>query len=147
MPNKPPLHYQETDYSCAPACLLMVLNALGVSRTEAEIRQDSKCTPEGTEPDALVEAAKKYGFAGSIKKHRLSFNQLRKRLQHGHYPIVYLGVSLSTDSRSQKHSVVVFEIDRTGVHILDPIRGQLTIPKEVFEEQWEDMDRVTIVIS
>lgn len=125
----------------------MVLDAFGVSRTEAEIRQDSRCTPDGTKPNDLVEAAKKYGFASSIQEHRQSFNHLRKRLRQGHYPIVYLGVSLSTDTQSQKHSVVVFEIDRTGVHILDPIRGQLTIPKEVFEKQWEDMDRVTIVIS
>lgn len=125
----------------------MVLKAFGVSRTEAEIRQDSKCKPEGTEPDDLVEAAKKYGFASSMKERYLSFNQLRKRLQQGHYPIVYLGVSLLTDTRAQKHSVVVFEIDREGVHILDPVLGERTIPRRIFEEQWEDMHRVTIVIS
>jgi len=99
----------------------MVLNAFGVSRTEAEIRQDSKCTPEGTEPDDLVEAAKTYGFASSIKKRYLSFNQLRKRLQQGHYPIVYLGVSVLPDTQPQEHSVVVIGFDRKGVHVLDPM--------------------------
>jgi ABC-type bacteriocin/lantibiotic exporter with double-glycine peptidase domain len=118
----------------------MVLDALGVARTEAELRRDSKCTPEGTEPDDLVKAAKKYGFVSSIKDYYLSFNQLRKRLRQGHYPIVYL-------LQPPEHSVVVYKIDRKGVHVLDPILGERTIPRRLFEEQWEDMRRVTIVIS
>jgi ABC-type bacteriocin/lantibiotic exporter with double-glycine peptidase domain len=140
MPNKPRLHKQETKYSCAPACLLMVLDAFGISRTEAEIRHDSKCTRIGTDPDDLLAAARKYGFTASIKSYHLSFTQLRKQLQEGHYPIVYL---LDT----QEHSVVVCEIDRKGVHVLDPIRGERTIPRKLFEEQWGPMRRVTLVVS
>lgn len=140
MPNKPRLHRQETKYSCAPACLLMLLDAFGISKTEAEIRRDSKCTPIGTDADDLLAAAKKYGFTGSIKAYYLSFTQLRKELQEGHYPIVYL-------LQPPEHSVVVVEIDRKGVHVLDPILGERTIPRRLFEEQWKDMRRVTIVIS
>lgn len=147
MPNKPRLHMQETEYSCAPACLLMVLDACGVSKTEAEIRQDSNCESDGTEPDDLVEAAKKYGFVASSAKEYLSFNQLRKRLQQGQYPIVFLSVRSSPDIHPQVHSVVVFEIDRTGVHVLDPILGERTIPRILFEDQWVPMRRVTIVVS
>lgn len=122
----------------------MVLDALGVSLTESEIRHESKCTPEGTEPDNLVDAAKKYGFVSTIKQERyLSFNQLRKRLQQGHYPIVYLAVSALPDTRSQIHSVVVVGFDSKGVHVLDPFRGELTIPRRLFEEQ----HRVTILIK
>lgn len=118
----------------------MVLDALGVPKTEAQIRLDSKCTPEGTDPDDLLAAARKYGFAASIKAYHLSLTQLRKQLQEGHYPIVYL-------LQPPEHSVVVVDIDRKGVHVLDPIRGERTIPRKVFEEQWEPMRRVTIVIS
>lgn len=125
----------------------MVLDALGISRTEAQIREDSKCTSEGTDPDNLLAAARRYGFTGSIKAYYLSFNQLRKHLQEGHHPIVYLLVSLLPDAQPEEHSVIVFEIDRKGVHVLDPIRGELTIPRRLFEEQWGDMRRVTIVIS
>jgi predicted double-glycine peptidase len=126
----------------------MVLDALGVSKTEAQIREDSRCTSEeGTDPDDLLAAARKYGFTRSIKVYYLSFNQLRKQLQEGHHPIVYLLVSLLPDTQPEKHSVIVFEIDRKGVHVLDPIRGELTIPRGLFEEQWEDMRRVTIVVS
>ena len=118
----------------------MVLDALGVSKTEAQIRQDSKCTPEGTEADDLLAAARKYGFTDSIKAYYLSFTQLRKELQEGHYPIVYL-------LQPPEHSVVVFKVDRKGVHVLDPSRGERTIPRRLFEEQWQGLRRVTLVIS
>jgi len=120
----------------------MVLEALGASKTEAEIRQDSKCTPLGTDADDLIEAAKKYGFINSVKDY-LNFNQLKKQLRQGHYPIVYIGVGLPL----QEHSVVVIEINRKEVCILDPIRGEIMIPKRAFEEQWAYKRYVTILIK
>lgn len=90
MPKTPRLHKQETEYSCAPACLLMVLDALGVSMTESEIREDSKCTRLlETNYDDLVDAAKKYGFLDSIYSY-LSFNQLREQLHQGHFQLFTL---------------------------------------------------------
>ena len=38
MSDRPPYHPQETEYSCGAACLRMVLQHLGVVRTEAELR-------------------------------------------------------------------------------------------------------------
>jgi ABC-type bacteriocin/lantibiotic exporter with double-glycine peptidase domain len=118
----------------------MVLDPLGISKTESQIRQDSKCTREGTSVDDLLAAARKYGLTGSIKAYSLSVTQLRKHLKEGHYPIVYL-------LQPPEHSVVVFKLDRKGVHVLDPILGERTIPTRLFEEQWEGMRRVTIVIK
>lgn len=125
----------------------MVLEALGVSKSEAQIRQDSKCSPQqGTDANDLVEAAKKYGFVNSVKDF-LSFSQLRKELRQGHYPIVYIGVELSLNAPSQEHAVVVIEIDRKGVHILDPERGEKIIPKQAFEKQRGSMRQRTILVK
>ena len=64
MPDKPRLHKQETNYSCAPACLKMALESLGVTKSEQELRELCDCTfdseflPGGTEEFKLVMAAK-----------------------------------------------------------------------------------------
>lgn len=56
-------------------------------------------------------------------------------------------MTLYPDTKPQQHSVVVTAINRQGVRVLDPIRGELVIPKRIFEEQHEYMRRVTILIK
>ena len=65
MPAKPPLYLQETDYSCAPACLRMVLAAAGIEKTEEELRIVSNCDAEGTWPSEIVKTARSLGFENS----------------------------------------------------------------------------------
>ena len=58
MAKTPPFYPQETDFSCAVACLRMVLSHLGVSKTEAELREICDCTIFGTAALELVLAAR-----------------------------------------------------------------------------------------
>jgi len=71
----PPFYPQETDFSCAVACLRMVLSHLGVSKTEAELRELCDCSIFGTSALELVFAARGLGFAAS-SKHTLTLADL-----------------------------------------------------------------------
>lgn len=90
MPAKPPLYRQETEYSCAPACLRMVLASFGLLKTEQELCVLCDCTACGTDAFKLVEAARKLGFTNTRKYNNLTLDELRAELERGLYPIVYV---------------------------------------------------------
>ena len=119
-----PLHPQETDYSCAPACLRMVLESFGTIRTEEELRSLSDCKFMGTDSLSLVNAARALGFSATTRQ-SLNFQELKGVLEEGLYPIVYLKVALSEGQMSQAHAVIVELIDRDGIHLVDPWRGRI----------------------
>ena len=85
MAKTPPFYPQETDFSCAVACLRMVLDHLGVSKTEAELREICDCTIFGTAALELVLAARRLGFAAS-SKHTLTLSDPMELTEHGHVP-------------------------------------------------------------
>lgn len=141
MPDKPPLHKQETSYSCVPACLRMVLSSLGVSKTEQELRLLCDCTydspllPGGTDPFKLKIAAQTLGFANTLIGN-LTFDELKIELARGLYPIAYLKAKLASGRPAQFHAVVVVKIIENDVEVLDPWRGELAIPLEDFLTEW-----------
>jgi hypothetical protein len=63
--SKPPFYRQETRYSCAPACLRMVLGAFGVHADEEQLRHLTDCSPLGTDAFQLIEAARQFGLTAS----------------------------------------------------------------------------------
>lgn len=93
MPDKPPLHKQETEYSCAPACLKMVLDSFGDIYTEKELRELCDCTYDsvfllgGTDPHPfkLKAAAQFLGFVNTTIASP-TFDELKAELGRG--PIV-----------------------------------------------------------
>src|SRR5436853_4878509 len=113
MPDKPRFYKQETDYSCAPACLRMVLEALGVSKTEEELRDLSDCTALATYAFNLVEAARALGFTAT-RKFNLDLDELKEQLERGFYPIVYVHARLLPDKPLQEHATVVIAIGSTA---------------------------------
>jgi ABC-type bacteriocin/lantibiotic exporter with double-glycine peptidase domain len=154
MPDKPPFHKQETPYSCAPACLRMVLASFGVVKTEQELRELCDCTYDsvfllgGTDPHPfkLKAAAQSLGFVNTTIASP-TFDELKMELERGLYPIIYVKVQLSPDKPPQKHAVVVVEIDETSVEIRDPWRGELVLSQAAFLTEWESARRVTILIE
>ena len=123
MPNRPPYYEQETKFSCGPACLRMVLAALGTFKTEEELRLLSQCTEEGTLPKDLVDAAKQLGFDARLEKYS-DLDKLKLELDASHYPIVSLRVRSSPNV--SRHVVVVVEISESGILVFDP------------DERWRD---------
>jgi ABC-type bacteriocin/lantibiotic exporter with double-glycine peptidase domain len=144
MPAKPPLYSQDTDYSCAPACLRMVLSAAGVEKSETELREVCNCDIEGTLPSDLVKAAKSFGF-GESKRGSVDFDQLKSSLAEGLYPIVYLKIRVGV--YLQTHAVVVIEILPNELKVLDPARGEITISETNFLSQWSAARHETIVVK
>lgn len=141
MPDKPPLHKQETSYSCVPACLRMVLSSLGVSKTEQELRVLCDCTydspllPGGTDPFKLKIAAQTLGFTNT-QIGNLTVDDLRSELARGLYPIAYLKANLASRMPRQFHAVVVVDIVENEVGVLDPWRGELVLSLEDFLTEW-----------
>lgn len=141
MSTDPPLHQQETDYSCAPACLQWVLAQCGIVKTEEELRDLSDCTFLGTVALNLIEAARKLGFAGT-RKYNLTFDELKEEIERGILPIVYLRLP-----GIQEHAVVVTIITDSDVVLHDPARGKVVCPHVEFLRDWNSMHRLTILVE
>lgn len=145
MPAKPPLYRQETDYSCAPACLRMVLAGAGIEKSEEDLREISDCTIEGTDALKIVDAARSLGFTNS-RKFNLEFDDLKSFLSQNIYPIVYLKLRLGTASLMQQHAVVIIEVRQENLLLYDPVRGEIEIDKPDFLQSWNAMRRLALII-
>jgi ABC-type bacteriocin/lantibiotic exporter with double-glycine peptidase domain len=141
----PPFYPQETDFSCAVACLRMVLAAAGFHRSEAELREMCDCTIFGTTALSLVQTARSLGFDYS-RKHTLTLTDVEELTQQGHFPIVY--VLLEPKSlKPDVHSLVVVSITESEIGALDPKQGAVMLPTEEFLEMWSSMKNLAIVIA
>ena len=147
MREKPPLYKQETEYSCAPACLRMVLAYFGILETEEKLIELSDCMPDGTRPLGLIDAARHYGFNETRSYNQLSLDDLESIIEQKLFPIVYVGVRLSQLSRPEKHAMVVVAIDENGVEVLDPLRGEMVLSLKEFEREWIYTRRLTILVK
>jgi predicted double-glycine peptidase len=129
----------------------MVLEHLGVIRTEAELRAltdseyESAFYPGGATALGLVDAAKELGFPDTTKEN-LEFQELLRVLSQGRFPIVYLAIRLLPGTPLQSHAVVVTEIDDEGVRLLDPVRGEVTNTVEEFNQMWSLRRGLTILV-
>ena len=136
MLGRPPLYNQETGYSCAPACLRMVLESFGTITTEEQLRSLCDCKSTGTDALSIVDAAKSLGFSGT-RKHSLTFEELREAVRDGLFPILYIRAALSEGQKYQTHAVVVDSIDPGGIHLVDPWRGRIIYDVERLKREWE----------
>ena len=146
--SKPPFFRQETRYSCAPACLRMVLEALGIHLDEAQLRELSGCSPLGTNAFQLIEAARQLGFTASRKYTLASLEELESLVAEGFFPIVYVDMWPLRGGRSgQNHALVVIAVDPERVTVLDPLVGENGMSREDFQVAWAEMRFLTIVIG
>ncbi len=146
MRPEPQFHKQETLYSCAPACLKMVMDALGISVTEAEIIEKCDCDEEGTDYAKLADAAIGFGFSQSRSEQwgtdpNFGIAQLNELLAKGIYPIVYLKMPPPLPT----HAVVVLGLAGEKVRLLDPYHGPRSLLNERFIEEWT-LTRQKIII-
>ena len=123
----------------------MVLDHLGVSKTEAELREICDCTIFGTAALELVLAARRLGFAAS-SKHTLTLSDPMELTEHGHFPIVFV-VSAPRASAPDVQSFVVVSATRERVEVLDPTQGPRSLDVDEFLESWSPMNDLAIVIA
>ena len=145
MRSKLIFHRQEKEYSCVPACLKMVLMALGLVLSEAELRERCDCTPFGTEALRVVDIARDLGFLNTIKA-TVTSAELEHQWSLGLYPIVFVNL-LPIDGVKISHAIVVtgFEVD--GVRVCDPLRGDRILPRSTFDAAWAMMRNLVILVQ
>jgi len=124
----------------------MVMETFDVSAAEQEIREKCDCDEEGTTAEKLAIAAREFGF-GQTRCHRLGYDEeaglaeLKKLLEDGLYPIVYLKMTPPFDL----HAVVVIGLTEAKVDILDPYLGPRSPTTKQFQEEWT-LTRQTIIL-
>ena len=130
------LHKQETDYSCGPASLKMVLGYFGVEKSEAElVKLTGASAGLGCEPPTLVTAAERLGFVAEYKTHS-SIEEIRERLERDEMIIV--------DWFSPEvcgHYSVVTEVTDENITLANPTHGDHTVmTHEDFLNHWFELD-------
>ena len=144
MPSKPPFHKQETNYSCVPACLRMVLGSFGLDLAESELRALCDCTAFGTDALKAVDAARQLGFPHTAKYNLLP-DELEALVKDGHYPIAFLGLA-PIDGFDEQHAMVVIEMSESAVVVYDPLYGERTLPRDIFQTAWALQLHLTILV-
>lgn len=112
---------QELASSCVAACVRMVLDGLGESREEVQVRQLIGYTRLGV---SLAVAQRRLAEAGAIAEWHMdwSLTDLRDALRTGHFPIV--GVERHPLGYPRAfHAIVLVNITSANVEALDPLDG------------------------
>ena len=129
----------------------MVLESLGMVRTEAYLRDLCDCNPYSmlirgiSESVKLVSAAKALGF--NATKHKMDLDELASEIERGLFPIVNLMTRLSAEGPRTEHAVVVIEVTREHVSVNDPWRSEYTYTRDDFAREWSDAYGVTVLIE
>ena len=108
---------------CGPACLLSVIIYYGGYVPIEIIRTNSLTDKVGTSAYNLINCAKKYGLSGSGIKLESIDNISKDKLPC----IAHLNYS-----NGLNHFVVIYEINKHDLIIMDPSKGKVKISKESF---------------
>lgn len=131
-----PHYYQSSDDTCGATCMRMVLESLGIKRSERELTK--------------IMDIKNVGFAGNgqftriAESFRLSYIVQRHakvqdvvRLQKEGYRII---VNFIDPEENIGHFAVVKSIDKKSIHLLDPWHGpHQKLSLAVFKKNWKSM--------
>ena len=142
--SKLQFHKQERAYSCAVACLKMVLEAFGKDIDESELRRLCNTTELGTFADDIVSCAIELGF--NAEKTYLSIADLKRLIEEDIFPIVYVN-TYTFNGIFATHAIIVEEIEDGEVMIIDPVAGIRTVPLEIFNNLRDACNNLTIIIK
>lgn len=128
------------------ACLRMVLGSFGPDIAESELRRQCDCTPYfGTNALKVVEVARHFGFAGTAK-HTMTLDELRVVLTDGHHPIVFVDLG-PIDGIEEVHAVVVVGASQHQIVVLDPLKGERSLPLQAFSTAWAMRHNLAIIVE
>lgn len=132
-------HKQETDYSCFPACIRMLLDYHAVKKEEKELRLLSHTTPlKGGSWPRVKDGLKQLNieFEWGIN---FSLDELKGLIQHDIPVVVSIDITFFGGDEHQNHTVVVTDVTEEVVIIHDPERGEsMQIDAKQFLEAWSD---------
>lgn len=145
IPTPFPFLPQETDYTCAVACLRMVLVSFGIIKTEAELRDLCDCTPFGTAAFELTRAAQSLGLANT-RKLSLELTDLQDFIEQGRFPIIYTA-TYPNGFVPEVHALIVLAVSEAEVTVIDPKLGQLDLSPATIMEMWKPMRNVAVIVA
>jgi len=137
-------HKQEKAYSCAVACLKIILEYFGKNIEESELRRLCKTTELGTYADDVASCAGELGF--SAEKTYLAVGDLKKLTEKGVFPIVYVNTYV-LNGIFATHAIIVEDVTDEEVLVIDPAEGRKKIPLEIFKRIRDFCNNLTIVIE
>lgn len=124
----------------------MVLGSFGLDIAESELRTQCDCTPYfGTDALMVVDVARRFGFARTAK-HTMMLDELREILAAGHHPIVFVDLG-PIDGIEEVHAVVVVGASRHQIVVLDPLKGERSLPLQAFSTAWAMRHNLAIIVE
>lgn len=124
----------------------MIFGSFGIDIPEGELRQRCDCTPySGTNALMVVDVARQFGFAGTAK-HTMMLDELRELLADGHHPIVYVDLR-PIDGIEDVHAVVVVDASQHQIIVLDPLKGERSLPLQAFSTAWAMRHNLAIIVE
>jgi len=145
---KVPHFRQEYPYTCLPACIRMVLAYRGKKHTERQIATICQTLPPfGTQPEMVEEGLAQLGyhcrwFEGA------TIEKLRELILNDWPIIIFVYAADLHHGGSGLHAVVLVEVGKRKVIVLDPIAKQATqIDIKPFETMWTNFGNQGMVIG
>ncbi len=127
-----PVVLQGTDWSCGSAALQAVLDFHGVRVDNARLRQALGTDPDdGTQPEALVRLVQELGLPYEVRD-GATLDDLAHAIQHG-APCI-----CCVQAGGGGHWVCAVGLEADGVRIVDPVRGERTVPAADWLRDWWD---------
>lgn len=123
----------------------MVLASFGIDIAESKLRQRCDCTPYGTDALMVVDVARQFGFAGAAK-HTIALDELRAVLTDGHHPIVFVDLG-PIDGIEDVHAVVVVGASQHQIIVLDPLKGERSLPLQAFSTAWAMRRNLALIVE
>jgi len=130
---KVPYFKQDTDYTCGPTSLQMVLDFFGKFKSEAKLAKEVHCRKEtGSSHIHIIEAVRREGFR-CREKHEASIEDLKESLKE-HLPAI---VNYTEPVDNADHYAVVIGFSHSNIILNDPADGQnFRISEKEFFERW-----------
>ena len=134
-----PYYRHEKDWTCGPVCARMILQSIGIKKTEKELAKFLNTNKkEGTRNRSFLELSEKYKLNYKVERNS-NIEELKKSIKSG-YKII---VGYYLESEKQGHLAVVRKIEKGYIHLLDPEFGPKTKYKiEYFLKIWKNDPKV-----
>lgn len=129
-------YHQETDYTCAPACIRMIVSKYSIVVSEKEIEKEVKCTSElGTDDDQeIVRFFTSRHFDAALHE-KWEFSDIKKFLEDEHDIIINYFIP----ETQEWHYAIVKNIDNEYIHLIDPeYWPDKQYPLPSFYENWHN---------
>jgi predicted double-glycine peptidase len=131
-----PFFEQGTEYTCGPASMRMVLEFIGIKRTEKQLMKLLRTNKvRGTWLKFFPRLAERYKLNYVVKRNS-SIRDVRRLLKKG-YGIIVCYSPGRTPDYTVDHYSVVRRVDSKNIYLLDPWDGpKTTYSIQYFESIW-----------